>query len=327
MVRYLIEEAGLPAAPKESSYYSIQTSPVLHACINNHLDVAQYLVENHKVSTRWETDHDSNEMDYPITVAITYNNLDLIKILLENGGSLYDDYENGYLNSLGLAIESEYFDIAEYLMEKGANELEKTTDGEFPLAVACMYAPVEFLEKMIKKCYKWIHNDKEMITTMIRSAAIHESKKNDNLVLLIERYMFRENYKVHGDCALIMAASNDNIDSFRYLFDRKLYPAEITFDNIIDESYAQPNVIKYLVFTHGVSIEKYNERIQELNGVLNRREMVEIPSEIKKMMKNVQSERNKLLTAHYSDVMFVFRQGVKRSREEEYGSNKEAKLW
>jgi ankyrin repeat protein len=79
MIKYLIEEVGLPA----DDHCNYSSTPLFRACMNNYIDIARYLVEKHHAYTSWRFYYYETYND-PLKVAIGSNDLDWVKFVWEN---------------------------------------------------------------------------------------------------------------------------------------------------------------------------------------------------------------------------------------------------
>jgi hypothetical protein len=122
---------------------------------------------------------------------------------------------------------------------------------------------------------------------LLSAAAQHEDNRKDNLVLLMEKYGLREQYDEDDtQCALIDAVECDNVEVVKYLYERKLYPKVITLEKILTAARVQPNMLRYMILSHGLSLDSLPEHPQH-----------RVPPELQRLYKNITEERKRLSTA------------------------------
>lgn len=81
------------------------------------------------------------------------SNVDMIKLAVEKGEYLEQiNGDNGWrCIHYACCYESKNPDIIKYLIEKGVNLEIPTSDGEYPIHLACRYSTIEIIKLMIDK--------------------------------------------------------------------------------------------------------------------------------------------------------------------------------
>jgi ankyrin repeat protein len=122
-VKYLVEEKKVSIEVKTIK----NATPLFHAVGGGHLDVAKYLIgKGAKQTKAWGT--------YPIHEAVQKKNVEMLNLLLENGGKAHLNLltESGY-SALQFAIMDKSFDIVKILVENGAKVNLKDGEGRTTL--------------------------------------------------------------------------------------------------------------------------------------------------------------------------------------------------
>jgi ankyrin repeat protein len=303
MVKYFLEEVHI-----QPDITCNGRTPILQAIEYNHIEIVRYMLQN---NIHCQIDIDTGED--PITLAVSNRNLEMLKLLVQHNVTVYpEEYSGGEglfveISNISQAIESQDFDIAEFLRSQGADVLKRDDHGLCAIDYAAEYGTTEFLADLLKRNMV----DEEYTNKLLRAAARHQN--GDNLILLYEEHNLREQYNDpdEEDCVLLEAALNDNVDAVKFLIARRYHPANMTPEIIMSHISSSCKVMRYLILHHNV----------EVINVAN-----VISREIYHLIKDIKETRRKMLSSNFSDVGFVWRHGTKRPRKEEYTPNKAAKI-
>lgn len=117
-----------------------------YALINNKSDIINFLLNKGA-----HIKEPAVEFKQPVVVATENGNLEQIKLLIENGADI-ESIEDSFKNTLlGIAALRGYYEIAEYLISKGANLNSKNDYSKTPLMVAVEANQKKIVELLIIK--------------------------------------------------------------------------------------------------------------------------------------------------------------------------------
>ena len=127
------------------------TSPLLRA-----IDVGDKKLV--RVLLDWGADPNDTSCTYPLYAALSKKDADIVRVLAERGASLDLAFTKGIqkdapefgLNALGLAIFHEKYELAQFLLAKGASAECENNRGLTPLMMACKSGPLNVIESIIK---------------------------------------------------------------------------------------------------------------------------------------------------------------------------------
>jgi ankyrin repeat protein/arginine repressor len=123
-VKYLVEEKKVSIEVKTVK----GATPLFHAVSDNHVDIARYLIEKGAKQTKaWGS--------YPVQEAVSKQNAEMLQLLLDNGGKVHINEltESGY-SALNLAIMDINLELVKILVENGANVNGKDSEGRTTLS-------------------------------------------------------------------------------------------------------------------------------------------------------------------------------------------------
>ncbi|WP_338967567.1 ankyrin repeat domain-containing protein [Spiroplasma endosymbiont of Lonchoptera lutea] len=145
-------------------------------------------------------------MDWsPLQYAIFHGNLDIVKLLLENGANINLQNNNGN-NALITAVENGHTDIVKLLLKNGADINHQNKFGITPLITAATYGELDIMKLLLEKGANINHQNKFGITPLITAATYG---KLDIVKLLLENGAAINLTDENGNTALITAATYD----------------------------------------------------------------------------------------------------------------------
>ncbi|APR99067.1 ankyrin repeat domain-containing protein [Wolbachia endosymbiont of Folsomia candida] len=172
VVKYLV---GKGAYVNVEGGYS-RTTPLYNAAMNGNLDMAKYLIEKGADSRQGGSQ--------TLLLAIKKGDLDLVKYLVEEKNVGVNAWVNRK-TLLQTAIEEEKFDIAIFLVDKGANLLVQDSAGYF------------ILHKAVEK------GSLDLVRCIVESKGMHVDIRQGN-----------------GITSLHVAAGSGNLDLVKYLIEK-----------------------------------------------------------------------------------------------------------
>ena len=158
----------------------------------------------------------------PIHVAVKTGNLDIVKLLLDNGASINMEDTFGYTplhhaanrkkKHDSMEINAKLIDIANLLIDRGANmNIDSDTD-DTPLDLAARNGDLEMVELLINKGANLLDSEK----------ALHHASENGHLPIV--KYLVEKGYPVNRiigeiqmETPLDRAVKKDHYDVVRYL--------------------------------------------------------------------------------------------------------------
>ncbi|WP_338966784.1 ankyrin repeat domain-containing protein [Spiroplasma endosymbiont of Lonchoptera lutea] len=156
-------------------------------------------------------------MDWsPLQYAIFHGNLDIVKLLLENGANINLQNNNGN-NALITAVENGHTDIVKLLLKNGADINHQNKFGITPLITAATYGELDIMKLLLEKGANINHQNKFGITPLI-TAASHD--KLEIVKLLLENGATINLTDKNGNTALITAATYGKLDIVKLLLEK-----------------------------------------------------------------------------------------------------------
>ncbi|WP_196137895.1 ankyrin repeat domain-containing protein [Aliikangiella sp. G2MR2-5] len=215
--------------------------------------VGNLVAENEELSELTE-----HERELVLLVAAKQGRLDLVKELVE----FYKvdvDFSYGGAAAIHYAVSNEYEDILKFLIDKGANIYQKTSQGLLPIQLAIIVRSLKCMELLLKAEKKIVHINNSEET--LRSAYI---AKNLQAIALLLSYNYDPNTIIDGYSLLYLSIATKQIELFDELLRFK------TDVNLISENGSTPLVIatvsgnEYVIKT---LLEKgADPNIKDING-------------------------------------------------------------
>uniref|UniRef100_A0A1I8G2Q1 ANK_REP_REGION domain-containing protein n=1 Tax=Macrostomum lignano TaxID=282301 RepID=A0A1I8G2Q1_9PLAT len=179
------------------------------AILNGHCTVLKLLRE--KGAPLFEADEDG---DTPVQLAILYGTYELFSYLVQQGCSLESSKRMGPLSHI--AARKQNLEVLKYLAENTGTIDEANPDnGETALLVACQRGPVELVEFLLEKGCNPSHRNHKGVTPALRAASC---KLEEVLQILAEKNADLVTPNLHtGDTAILAAARNKSLSMVRLL--------------------------------------------------------------------------------------------------------------
>lgn len=159
----------------------------------------------------------------PIHMAVYTGNIDIVKLLLDNGASINMTDTFGYTplhhaanrkkleDPNSMEINAKLIDIAKLLIDRGTKHLDSGNDGT-PLDLAARNGDLEMAELLINRGANLLYSEK----------ALHYASENGHLPMV--KYLVKRGYPVnriiggiHTETPLDRAIKEDHYDVVRYL--------------------------------------------------------------------------------------------------------------
>ena len=133
---------------------SIGCTPFMHACVQEHLEVAKWLV----METNADKCHRSSEGTTALMLASEMGHVDVIEWLLLDPKVEVDECNEDGLTALMYACDSGHIEVVKHLVEKGANPNATSRDGNTPLMCASEEDHFAVINFLIQRRMSWHEN-------------------------------------------------------------------------------------------------------------------------------------------------------------------------
>jgi len=142
LMKFLVEEYHA----RIDNYDQNNNSPLIFAILEEDMEIIQYLIDHGA-----DVNHTDEEKQTPLEIAIRWGSLSDVKILIENGANVNTvmlDYQGKDISLLGYALQVHEPDIANYLIQHGANLNYRNSKNETVYDVAYEQIDKDNLEVM-----------------------------------------------------------------------------------------------------------------------------------------------------------------------------------
>jgi len=259
MVKLLIEKGVKPSKINESE------NPVLiNSIFHKNYFIIKFLLDNKfNMNVNFQHKNSISPSETPLSEAL--NDRKIINLLIEYGADLNlpvcDRYNDGELTPLTLVLKSKNYELANFLIDKGADVNYKIKKTDIYCAFGCdEFASSNFLENSIECIIKKLLDLKnpyyyENYTNS--RTAINEAAKSgniDSIKLLHRRGADIFEKTDWGWTNLMLCIRSKNMDSINYFIDNKIEVATISAEGLkwsalleAVKFFDEPDIIDLLV--------------------------------------------------------------------------------
>ena len=188
--------------------------PPLFIAINlDHFEVVKLLVERDRAIVNEETTLDGFQQQTPLMLATQKGNLQIVKLLLENGASV--DKQEEVLTPLMFASNRGDLEIVKLLLENGAN-VDKESNGFTALFFASQNGHLEIVKLLLENGAS-VDKNRSMTTPLINASRIGHL---EIVKVLLEHGASLSDKDNFGMTPLIAAVDEGNIEIVEYLLEK-----------------------------------------------------------------------------------------------------------
>lgn len=258
---------------KESNEYKkiilcIKCSIIL-ACINGHLEIVKYLLEEEKIDIKLYFPNTYNSDDYKIYIkklrdytmgdflicSIRNNRLDIAKYLLNN----YVIENINYSLLLNIACREGYINIINYLIERNADPYSISVDS---LDYACKEGHISVIEKLIVD-----YNIKNVNYSYLFEAACKRGYTEILLILINNDVDNSINIHANGDIASKTAIENKHYEIVKILVNSHLNKGEFCLCK--SSKQFKSNIINYPDISKYFNKYILHSNTKKISSILN----------------------------------------------------------